>query len=44
MPERTPTGQFSGVAKLSGLEILLLTAFGSVLAILIVFLGLYLLG
>lgn len=40
--ERTPTGQFTGVAKLSGLEIALTAVFGSILGIVAVFVLLWL--
>lgn len=36
-PERKPNGQFTGVARLSGLEIALIAVVGSVLGILAVF-------
>lgn len=35
--ERRPNGQFSGVARLSGLEMVLMVAIGSIFAVCIIF-------
>lgn len=42
--ERTPFGQFTGVARISGVELVLLPAVGSVFAVVVVFTAIWLVG